>query len=57
MAAHITSGRIFEVYHKELEDTIYQICGHRDAEWEMIRTRKDGSIVAYIQEMDQHIHR
>ena len=27
MAAHITFGRICEVYHKELEKTIYQICG------------------------------
>ena len=30
MAAHITMGRIGEVYHKDLKDTIYQICGHRD---------------------------
>ena len=57
MAAHITFGRICEVYHKELENTIYQICGRRDEQWEMSRTRKDGSIVAYIQEMDQHIRR
>ena len=55
MAAHITFGRICEVYHKELEDTVYQICGRRDEEWEMIHTRKDGSIATYIQEMDQHI--
>ena len=27
MAAHITMGRIGEVYHKELKDTTYQICG------------------------------
>ena len=27
MAAHITMGRIGEVYHKDLKDTIYQICG------------------------------
>ena len=27
MAAHIAMGRIGEVYHKELKDTIYQICG------------------------------
>ena len=27
MAAHITFGRICEVYHKELENTINQICG------------------------------
>ena len=27
MAAHIAIGRIGEVYHKELKDTIYQICG------------------------------
>ena len=57
MAAHITFGRICEVYHKELEDTVYQICGRRDEEWEMICTRKDGSIAAYIQEMGDHIHR
>ena len=57
MAAHITFGRICEVYHKELENTIYQICACRDEEWEMIRTRKDGSIAAYIQEMGDHIRR
>ena len=57
MEAHITFGRICEVYHKDLEDTVYQICGCRDEQWEMIRTRKDGSIAAYIQEMDQHIRR
>ena len=57
MATHITFGRICEMYHKELENTIYQLCGHRDEEWEMIRTRKDGLIAAYIQEMDQHIRR
>ena len=57
MAAHITFGRICEVYHKELENTIYQICGRRDDKWEMIRTRRDGSIAAYIQEMGDHIHR
>jgi hypothetical protein len=57
MAAHITFGRICEVYNRDLEDTVYQICGRRDEQWEMIRTRKDGSIAAYIQEMDQHIRR
>ena len=57
MAAHITFGCICEVYHKELEDTVYQICGRRDEKWEMIHTRKDGSITSYIQEMDQHIRR
>ena len=57
MEAHITFGRIFEVYHRELENTIYQICGRRDEEWEMIRTRTDGSIAAYIQEMGDHIRR
>ena len=57
MAAHITFGRICEVYHKELENTIYQICSRRDEEWEMIRTRKDGSIATYIQDMGDHIRR
>ena len=57
MAAHITFGRICEVYHKELENTVYQICGRRDDKWEMIRTRRDGSIAAYIQEMGDHIRR
>ena len=57
MAAHITFGRICEVYHKDLEDTVYQICGPWDEQWEMIRTRKDGSIATYIQEMDQHTRR
>ena len=57
MAAHITFGRICEMYNRDLEDTVYQICGRREEKWEMIRTRKDGSIAAYIQEMDQHIRR
>ena len=30
MAAHITMGRIREVYHKDLKDTIYQTCGCQD---------------------------
>ena len=55
MAAHIAMGRIGEVYHKELKDTIYQICGHRDEQWEMISTRRDKSIAAFIQELNQHI--
>ena len=57
MAAHITMGRIGEVYHKDLMDTIYQICRHRDEQWEMINTRKDGSVAAFIQELNQHIRR
>ena len=57
MAAHIAMGRIGEVYHQELKDTIYQICGRRDAQWEMISTKKDGSIAAFIQEQNQHIRR
>ena len=50
-------GRISEVYHKDLKDTIYQICGHQDEQWEMICTRKDGSIAAFIQELNHHIRR
>ena len=57
MAAHITMGRIGQVYHKDLKDTIYQICGHRDEQWEMISTRRDKSIAAYIQELNQHTRR
>ncbi|XBJ16116.1 hypothetical protein VPH35_007826 [Triticum aestivum] len=57
MAAHITMGCIGEVYHKDLKDTIYQICGCRDEQWEMISTRKDRSIAAFIQELNQHIRR
>ena len=57
MAAHIAMGRIGEVYHKELKDTIYQICGSQDEQWEMISTRRDRSIAAFIQELTQHIHR
>ena len=34
MAAHITMGRIGEVYRRELKDTIYQICGRRDEQWD-----------------------
>ena len=55
MAAHIAMGRIGEVYRKDLKDTIYQICGRRDEQWEMISTRKDRSIAAFIQELNQHI--
>ena len=57
MAAHISMGCIGEVYHRELKDTIYQICGRRDEQWEMISTKKDGSIAAFIQEQNQHIRR
>ena len=57
MAAHITFGRICEVYHKEMENTIYQICGCWDDKWEMIHNRRDGSIAAYIQEMGDYIRR
>ncbi|XBI57052.1 hypothetical protein VPH35_038532 [Triticum aestivum] len=55
MAAHITMGGIGEVYHKDLKDTIYQICGRRDEQWEMISTRKDRSIATFIQELNQHV--
>lgn len=55
MAAHIAMGRIGEVYKQELKETIYQICGRRDEQWEMISTRKDRSIAAFIQELNQHI--
>src|SRR3989337_623732 len=57
MAAHIAMGRIGEIYKQELKDTIYQICGRRDEQWEMISTRKDRSIAAFIQELNQHIRR
>ncbi|KAM3243755.1 hypothetical protein ACQJBY_055594 [Aegilops geniculata] len=57
MAAHITMGRIGEVYNKDIKDTIYQICGRRDEQWEMISTKKDRSIDAFIQELNQHIRR
>ena len=57
MAAHITMGRIGEVYNKDLKDTIYQICGRLDEQWEMISTKKDRSIAAFIQELNQHIRR
>ena len=57
MAAHIAMGRIGEVYKQELKDTIYQICGRRDENWDMINTRKDRSIAAFIQELNHHIRR
>ena len=57
MAAQIAMGRIGEVYQKDLKDTIYQICGRRDEQWEMINTRKDRSIAAFIQELNHHIRR
>ena len=46
MADHITMGRIGEVYSNDLKDTIYQICGRRDEQWEMISTKKDILIAA-----------
>ena len=57
MAAHIAMGRISEVYHKDLKDTIYQRCGRRDEQWKMISTRMDRSIAAFIQELNLHIRR
>src|SRR3954471_3362529 len=57
MAAHITMGRIGEVYQEDLKDTIYQICGRRDEQWEIVSTKKDRSIAACIQELNQHIRR
>ncbi|KAM3241391.1 hypothetical protein ACQJBY_054394 [Aegilops geniculata] len=57
MAAHIAMERIGEVYNKDFKDTIYQICGRRDEQWEMISTKKDRSIAAFIQELNQHIRR
>ena len=57
MAARITMESIGEVYHKDLKDTIYQICGCQDEQWEMTSTRKDRSIAAFIQELNQHIRR
>ena len=53
----IAMGRIGEVYHNDLKNTIYQICGRRDEHWEMINTRKDRSVAAFIQELNQHIQR
>ena len=50
-------GCIGEVYNRELKDTIYQICGRRDKQWEVISTKKDKSIAAFIQELNQHIRR
>ena len=57
MAADIAMGHIGEVYHKEIKETIYQICGRRDEQWEMINTRKDKSIAAFILELNHHIRR
>ena len=57
VAAHIAMGRIGKVYRNDLKDTIYQICGRRDAQWEIISSKKDRSIAAFIQELNQHIRR
>ena len=57
MASHITMGRIGEVYQEDLKDTIYQICGRRNEQWEIVSTKKDRSIAAFIQELNQHIRR
>ena len=35
----------------------YQICGRRYEHWEMISNKKDRSIAAFIQELNQHIRR
>ena len=55
MAAQIAMGHIGKVYHKDLKDTVYQICGRRDEQWEIVSTRRDWFIVAFIQELNQHI--
>src|SRR3954467_11502697 len=55
MAAHITMGRIGEVYQEDLKDTIYQVCERRDEQLEIVSTKKDRSIAAFIQELNQHI--
>ena len=55
MEAHIAMGRISKVCYKDLKDTIYQICGRRDEQCEMISTRRDKSIATFIQELNQHI--
>ena len=57
MAAHIALGHIGEVYHEDLKDTIYQICGRRDEQLDMVSTNRDRSISAFIQELNQHIRR
>ena len=44
MAAHIAMGRIDEVYSKDLKDTIYQICGRRDEQWEIVERQVHCSI-------------
>ena len=57
MAGQIAMGRIGEVYRNDLKDTIYQICGRGVEHWGMINTKKDRSIAASIQELNQHIRR
>ena len=57
MAAHIVMGHIGEVYSNDLKDAVYQICGRRDEHWEIISTKKDRSVAAFIQELNQHIRR
>ena len=57
MEAHIAIGRIGEVYKQELKDTIYQICGRRDEQWQMISTRRDRPIAGFILDLKQHICR
>ena len=53
----ITIGCIGEVDQEDLKDTIYQICGRRDEQWELVSTKKDRSIASFIQELNQHIRR
>src|SRR3954467_940696 len=46
-----------EKFTKKTSRTLYQICGRRDEQWEIVSTKKDRSIAAFIQELNQHIRR
>ena len=43
-------GRISEVYHKDLKDTIYQICGRQDEQWEMISATYFSTALVFSEE-------
>src|SRR3954467_10155818 len=46
-----------EKFTKKTSRTLYQICGRRDEQWEIVSTKKDISIAAFIQELNQHVRR
>lgn len=57
IAAHAALGRICEEYHKDLKGTPYRMCGRRDHQGEIVRTRDDDTTASYIQDLEEHIRK